>query len=183
MLLGEREAKVAALEGQVASMQSIVQYSKQVRGRGPGWRVKGGKRRRGRERGAGFAAVKVFHQLSRWWEQAVMHHWLGRMGNLERRWTEAWFGTKLYSDTKGWVFALQHPPPHLLVVPQQLACVTGVLQSPPLQELTLRARDAAELTQVKTELVAKEQKVREMKQLVGARVRVGGVTGRGQQAC
>ncbi len=35
MLLSEREAKVAALEGQVASMQSIVQYSKQVRGRGP----------------------------------------------------------------------------------------------------------------------------------------------------
>lgn len=62
MLLGEREAKVAALEGQVASMQSIVQYSK--------------------------------------------------------------------------------------------------------QELSLRARDAAELTQVKQELMTKEQKVREMKQLV-----------------
>ncbi len=31
MMLSEREAKVSALEGQVASMQSIVQYSKQVR--------------------------------------------------------------------------------------------------------------------------------------------------------
>ncbi len=57
-----------------------------------------------------------------------------------------------------------------LVALQLLTCVAGVLQPPPLQELTLRARDAAELTQVKTELVAKEQKVREMKQLVGARV-------------
>ncbi len=36
MLLKEREAKVSALEGQVASMQSIVQYSKQVGGRGLG---------------------------------------------------------------------------------------------------------------------------------------------------
>lgn len=34
------------------------------------------------------------------------------------------------------------------------------------QELALRARDAAELTQVKQDLLTREQKVREMKQVV-----------------
>lgn len=41
------------------------------------------------------------------------------------------------------------------------------------QELALRARDAAELTQVKQELLTKEQKVREMKQVVSRGGRLG----------